>query len=59
MFYPKMVLINAFVERVQAAYRLTYGQLEPDYPGILKWAGRMAWDASPAVTPSIMMSNIP
>ena len=41
MFNPKVVLIQAFVDRVQQAYRLTYGQLEPDYPGILAWAGRM------------------
>jgi hypothetical protein len=42
MFNPKVVLINAFVELLQQAYRLTYGQLEPHYPGILGWAGRMA-----------------
>jgi hypothetical protein len=45
MFNPKVVLINAFVERLQEAYRQTYGQLEPDYPGILGWAGRMALEA--------------
>jgi hypothetical protein len=42
MFNPKVVLINAFVDRLQQAYRRTYGQLDPDYPGILGWAGRMA-----------------
>ncbi len=42
MFNPKVVLINAFVERLQQAYQLTFGQLEPHYPGILGWAGRMA-----------------
>jgi hypothetical protein len=42
MFNPKVVLIHTFVERLQQAYRLTYGQLDPDYPGILGWAGRMA-----------------
>jgi hypothetical protein len=42
MFNPKVVLINAFVERLQQAYRLTYGQLESHYPGIIGWAGRMA-----------------
>lgn len=42
MFNPKVVLINAFVERLQQAYHLTYGQLNPDFPGIIGWAGRMA-----------------
>lgn len=42
MFNPKVVLINSFVERLQQAYRITYGQLDPDYPGIISWAGRMA-----------------
>lgn len=42
MFNTKVILINAFVERLQQAYRVTYGQLDPDYPGIISWAGRMA-----------------
>jgi len=42
MFNPKVVLIEAFVDRLQQSYRQTYGQLAPDYPGILSWAGRMA-----------------
>ena len=45
MFNPKVVLINAFVKRLQDAYRETYGQLDPDYPGILAWAGRMALES--------------
>jgi hypothetical protein len=36
------VLINTFVDRLQHSYHQTYGQLDPDYPGILGWAGRMA-----------------
>jgi hypothetical protein len=42
MFNPKVVLINTFVDRLQHSYHQTYGQLDPDYPGILGWAGRMA-----------------
>lgn len=42
MFNPKSIIIDAFVERLQRAYRIMYGQLEPDYPGIITWAGRMA-----------------
>ena len=45
MFNPKVVLITAFVKRLQEAYRETYGQLDPDYPGILAWAGRMALES--------------
>jgi hypothetical protein len=42
MFNPTEVLIDAFVERLQKEYWRTYGSLEPAYPGILGWAGRMA-----------------
>ena len=42
MFNSKAILIDAFVERLHRAYRIMYGQLEPDYPGIISWAGRMA-----------------
>jgi hypothetical protein len=42
MFNPAELLIDTFVERLQQAYRRTYGNLEPDYAGIIGWAGRMA-----------------
>lgn len=42
MFNPTDHLIDAFVEQLDMAYRRTYSHLEPDYPGILGWAGRMA-----------------
>jgi len=41
MFNPKIVVIEAFVDRLEQAYLKTYGRLDPDYPGILSWAGRM------------------
>jgi hypothetical protein len=42
MFNPTEVVIEAFVERLQQEYRRMYGVLEPSYPGIIAWAGRMA-----------------
>jgi len=42
MFNPTELLIDAFVERLQQDYERTYSVLEPSYPGIIAWAGRMA-----------------
>ena len=42
MFNPRAYLIDACVDQLRHAYRHTYSDLEPDYPGILSWAGRMA-----------------
>jgi hypothetical protein len=42
MFNPTEHLIDAFVDRLLQAYGRTYSILEPDYPGIIAWAGRMA-----------------
>lgn len=42
MFNPTALLIDAFVERLQDEYRRMYGVLEPSYPGMIAWAGRMA-----------------
>ena len=42
MFHPTTCAINAMVENLHQTYRQTYGQLEPDYAGMLAWAGRMA-----------------
>ena len=45
MFNPTELLIDAFVERLQHAYRRTYGSLEPAYAGIIGWAGGMALES--------------
>lgn len=45
MFNPTEILIEAFGERLEAAYWRTYGQLEPSYAGILAWAGGMALES--------------
>lgn len=42
MFNPTDYLIEGVVHRLQSAYRCAYGHLEPDYPGIIGWAGHMA-----------------
>lgn len=42
MFNPTELLIDMIVERLQQAYRRTYGSLESSYAGIIGWAGRMA-----------------
>ncbi len=42
MFNPTELLIDAFVKRLQQAYRRTYGNLEGGYASIIGWAGRMA-----------------
>jgi hypothetical protein len=45
MFNPTALLIDAFVDRLQQSYSRTYGQLEPEYPGVLRWAGQMALES--------------
>jgi hypothetical protein len=45
MFNPTELLIHAFVDRLQEAYWNTYGQWEPSYPGIIRWAGHMALES--------------
>src|SRR5919205_985996 len=42
MFNPTEIVIDAFVDSLQAHYRRTYGRLEPDYPEIIAFVGRMA-----------------
>jgi hypothetical protein len=42
MFNATEHLIDAFVDCLQQAYWRTYSTLEPDYPGIIAWAGHMA-----------------
>jgi hypothetical protein len=42
MFNPTTVVIDAFVGELQAMYERTYGILEPSYPGIISFVGRLA-----------------
>jgi hypothetical protein len=42
MFNSTAVVIDAFVEELRKGYVATYTNLEPDYPGILSYVGRMA-----------------
>jgi hypothetical protein len=42
MFNATELVIGAFVERLQAAYRWNYGSLEPSFSEIIVWAGHMA-----------------
>src|SRR5436190_8809090 len=42
MFNPTQVIIKAFVEEIQEMYEQTYGVLEPAYPGIISFIGRLA-----------------
>ena len=42
MFDPTSLAIDAFIDLLKDDYLATYGQLEPDYPGIVAFAGRIA-----------------
>jgi hypothetical protein len=42
MFNPTLILIEAFIRELQATYERTCGILEPNYPGILKFAAQLA-----------------
>jgi hypothetical protein len=42
MFNPTAVVIDAFVDELRKGYIGTYTNLEPDYPGIIGYVGRMA-----------------
>ena len=42
MFNPTQVVIEAFVEQLQEMYGQVYGVLEPAYPGIIGFIGRLA-----------------
>src|SRR5262249_834017 len=44
MFNPTQVVIDGFVHELQAMYARVYGVLEPDYPGIIGFIGRMAME---------------
>lgn len=41
-FNPTQVVIDSYVERLSTSYRAVYGLLEPEYPGILAFCGRIA-----------------
>src|SRR5271167_568234 len=45
MFNPTEVVIEAFVRELQASYQRVYGVLEPDYPGIIAFVGRLAMES--------------
>jgi hypothetical protein len=42
MFNPTQIIIDAFVGELQLMYERTYGLLEPSYPGIIGFVGRLA-----------------
>jgi hypothetical protein len=42
MFNPTQIVIEAFVGELQRMYERTYGVLEPSYPGIIGFFGRLA-----------------
>src|SRR5262249_37023389 len=42
MFNPTKIVIQAFVGQLQVMYERTYGMLEPSYPGIIGFVGRLA-----------------
>jgi hypothetical protein len=42
MLNATAILIDVFVQQLQAGYRRTYGGFKPDYPEIIAWAGTMA-----------------
>lgn len=42
MFDPTSLAIDAFLDRLKDDYGAIYGQLEPDYPGMIAFAGRIA-----------------
>ena len=42
MFNAMTYVIDAFVSRIHEGYTSTFSSMEPSYPGIIEWAGRMA-----------------
>jgi hypothetical protein len=42
MFNPTQLVIEAFVQQLLSMYNRIYGLLEPSYPGIIDFVGRMA-----------------
>ena len=42
MFVPNRLVIDRFVDVIRSDYQQAFGVLEPHFPGILAWSGRMA-----------------
>ena len=42
MFNPTQIVIQAFIEELRGAYVQSYGVLEPAYPDIIAFVGRLA-----------------
>ena len=42
MFNVTEIAIEAFGERLKAAYQANFGRQKPDYPDIIAWVGRMS-----------------
>jgi hypothetical protein len=42
MFNPTEIVIRAFVDELKAKYHLIYGVLEPSYPDVIGFVGRLA-----------------
>ena len=42
MFNPTQIVIEAFIEQLREAYVQSYGVLEPAYPDIIAFVGRLA-----------------
>jgi hypothetical protein len=59
MFNPTQVVIEGFVHELQAMYTRVYGVLEPDYPGIIAFIGRIAMEPSPTAMRPITMPSTP
>ena len=44
MFSGRAILIDRFVGELVLGYQQMYSQLMPDFPGIIKWTGRMSME---------------
>jgi hypothetical protein len=42
MFNPTQIVIQAFVDELKEKYHLIYGDLEPAFPGVIGFVGRLA-----------------
>jgi hypothetical protein len=42
VFNPTQLVIDAFVEQLRVSYQRTYGVLEPEFPNIIAYVGRIA-----------------
>ena len=55
MFNPTKIVIEAFVGELQVMYERTYGVLEPSYPGIISFVGRLALENITATRRTTML----